>query len=127
MASRMATATTLEKLRAAERWRITSGPMGSSETDGWNGYFLVPLDGELWKVLISDGLGWRHLSVSNAQKKVIPSWQTMCRLRDLFFDTSSWVVQYHPPRETYVNDHPFTLHLWEPLEETLPTPPVILV
>jgi hypothetical protein len=123
----MGTGTTLEKLRNANRWRIKTGEMGSEDTDGWNGCFLVPLDGELWNVMISDGMGWRHLSVANARAKVLPSWTIMCRLKACFFSDDSWVVQYHPAQSEYVNDHPFVLHLWEPLEETLPRPPVILV
>lgn len=119
--------TTVEKLRRVERHRITKGEFASNETSGWNGYFMVPLDGEIYFVRISDGLGWRHLSVSNAQHKVLPPWQAMCRLKDMFFGDESWVVQYHPAKEDYVNDHPFTLHLWEPLNEELPKPPVFLV
>ena len=121
----------------AERWRIRVGDRrlanpalaqlaGSSE-DGWNGDFLVPLDGELWHVRLSDGIGWRHLSVSNAQKKMLPTWNIMCRLKACFFADDVWVVQYHPAQEDYINDHPFTLHLWEPLNEELPKPPVFMV
>ena len=119
--------TTLEKLRKAERWRIKTGKLASSETDGWNGDFIVPLDGELWHVRISDGWGWRHASVSNAQAKVLPSCSTMCRVKQAFWDDDAWVVQFHPGKTDYVNDHDFVLHLWEPLEEPLPKPPVILV
>lgn len=120
-------ATTLEKLSRAERWRIKTGAMGSTPLDGWNGCFLVPLDGELYKVMIGDGFGWRHASVSNAQKKTLPSWQAMCRIKDLFWGDECWVVEYHPAKEDYINDHPFVLHLWEPLEEALPKPPVVMV
>ena len=101
--------------------------MASTEVDGWNGAFLVPLEGELWHVMIADGMGFRHLSVTNAQKKVVPSWNTMCRLRDLFFGDSSWVVQYHPPKDEYVNDHPFCLHLWESIDEPMPHPLIAMI
>jgi hypothetical protein len=120
-------ATCLEKLRRAERWRVKAGQFGSSETDGFNGHFLVPLDGELWFCRISDGWGWRHVSVSNAQRKMLPTWAIMCRVKEAFFSDESWVVQYHPAKTDYVNDHELVLHLWEPLEENLPHPPVILV
>lgn len=119
--------TTVEKLRRAERWRIKTGEYASSELDGWNGNFLVPLDGEIWYVRLSDGWGWRHASISNAQRKVLPSWTIMCRVKDAFFSDDSWVVQFHPAKTDYVNDHEFVLHLWESLEEPLPKPPVILV
>lgn len=123
--------TTTEKLAKAERWRITKGTLGaqldSDATYGWNGAFLVPLDGQMWQVIISDGGGWRHLSATNAQKRETPSWHTMCRLRDYFFDDSAWVVQFHPPKEAYINDHPFVLHLWESLDAEMPVPVIGLV
>jgi hypothetical protein len=78
-------------------------------------------------VRISDGMGWRHLSISNAQKKVLPTWTTMCRIKEAFFGDEDWVCQYHPAKTDYVNDHPFVLHLWMPLNEDLPKPPVVMV
>jgi hypothetical protein len=120
-------ATSLEKLCRANRWRIRAGELGSSEVDGWNGHFIVPLDGELWHVMLSDGAGWKHLSVTNAQKRMLPSWTTMCRLRDAFFDDADWVVQFHPAKDDNINAHPYCLHLWMPLNEDLPHPSFVLV
>lgn len=119
--------TCLEKLSRANRWRIRTGQMASIEEDGWNGAFLVPLEGELWHVIISDGMGWRHLSVSNAQRKVMPSWNIMCRLKDAFFGDEAWVVQFHPAKDDYIDVHAFCLHLWEPLNEEFPKPILALV
>lgn len=130
--------TNLEKLRRAERWRIKPGQKlgnrqlpgevtNSTEADGWNGDFLVPLDGELWHVRLSDGLGWRHLSVTNAQKKLIPSWYTMCRLKDSFYADDAWVLQFHPPTDVQVNDHPGCLHLWQAIDQEQPTPLICMV
>lgn len=119
--------TCLEKLCKANRWRVRTGTMGSDETYGWNGAFIVPLEGELWHVILSDGMGWRHLSVKNAQKKVLPSWGLMARLKELFFDDDAWVVQFHPAKDEYVNLHPCVLHLWESLDEPMPHPHVVQV
>jgi hypothetical protein len=119
--------TCTEKLCRANRWRIRTGKNGSDDTAGWNGAFLVPFDGELWHVIISDGGGWRHLSVSNAQKKVLPSWNIMCRLRNAFFSDEDWVCQFHPAKDDYIDDHPFCLHLWQPLDEKLPIPQYVFV
>jgi hypothetical protein len=49
----------------------------------------------------------------------------MCFVKDLFWSEHECVVQFHPPRSVYVNNHPFCLHLWH--KPNLPTPPVILV
>jgi hypothetical protein len=119
--------TCLEKLSRANRWRIKQGIMASTEVDGWNGAFLVPLEGELWHVIISDQIGWRHLSISNAQKKILPNWTVMCRIKDAFFGDDAWVVQFHVPPEEYVDDHPYCLHLWESIYEPMPHPSIALV
>lgn len=119
--------TSLEKLMRANRWRVRQGEFASDETAGWNGHFLVPLDGELWFVIISDKIGWKHLSVSNAQKKIMPSWMVMCRLKDAFYGDDECCVQYHPAKDDYVNSHPYCLHLWMPLDERLPQPSIIYV
>ena len=88
---------------------------------------MVPMEGEFWQVRLSDGMGWRHLSVTNAQRKALPTWNVMCRLKEAFWGDDEWVVQFHPPKEEYINDHPFVLHLWSPLNDTLPRPPIVLV
>jgi hypothetical protein len=119
--------TTLEKLVRANRWRVKSGKLASSEVNGFNGCFLVPLEGELWHVIIADGMGWRHLSVTNAQKKTLPPYNILSRLKDTFFGDDAWVVFYFPPPEEHINDHPLCLHLWESLDEPMPHPSIVLV
>jgi hypothetical protein len=119
--------TCLERLRRAERWRIKTGKWASEETDGFNGHFLVPMEGELWVCRLSDGWGFRHLSVSNAQNRKLPSWTVMCRLKEAFFGDEDWVVQYFPPKEQYINDCGWCFHLWQPLTENLPTPHFTMV
>jgi len=119
--------TCLEKLSRANRWRVRTGRMASDETAGWNGYFLIPIDGQIWQIQIADGMGWKHLSATNAQKHQLPSWQIMVRLKSLFFSDEEWVVMYIPAQEDYVNDHPYVHHLWAPLDEKLPIPPIVLV
>jgi hypothetical protein len=99
----------------------------SSKEDGWNGSFIVPIDGDMWHIRISDGGGWRHLSISNMQRKVMPTWQIMCRAKELFWGDDELVVQYHPPKSDYINDHPFCLHLWQCLDEPMPAPPWVFV
>lgn len=129
--------TCTEKLCRANRWRIRKGvcaigpvpsaSLASTDEDGWNGHFLVPLEGEMWHVIISDGGGWRHLSVSNAQRKILPSWNIMCRLKDAFFDDEAWCVQFHPPKQANINDHPFCLHIWENIDREMPVPHYTMV
>jgi len=118
--------TALEKLARANRWRI--GPanlthpsrIASSDADGFNGHFLVPMEGDLWHVILCDRTGWRRLSVSNAQTKELPGWTVMNRLKDAFFSDTDWVVQFYPPKD--VESPAGCLELWQPLNDPLPLP-----
>jgi hypothetical protein len=120
--------TGLEKLCAANRWRIRAADptkpssIASSDFDGWNGHFMVPLEGEIWHVTLSDRRGWKHLWVANAGKRIAPSWSVMCQLKSLFYADDEWVVQFFPPKDYEIYDASFRLHLWTPLNETLPHP-----
>lgn len=119
--------TCIEKICRANRWRITTGSLRSTAADGWNGHFLVPLEGELWHVIISDGAGWRHLSVTNAQKKVFPGWNIMRQLKEAFYADDEWAVIFLPAKDACVNDHPLCHHIWSPLNEEFPKPIIALV
>lgn len=94
--------------------------------DEYNGIFDIPLpNGDKAKVIISNGLGWEHVSVS--LKGRIPRWQEMCYIKDLFWGDEEVVIQYHPRKSEYVNLHPNCLHLWRPTYTELPTPPMGMI
>lgn len=63
-------------------------------------------------VIFSEGLGWDHVSVSLPTR--CPTWEEMCYVKNVFFDEHEAVMQLHPPRSEYVNNHPYCLHLWKP-------------
>jgi hypothetical protein len=110
---------------AVERFRLRGGPMASSRFAGNNGAFLVPFGEAQLLIIVSDGLGWDHVSVSLADR--CPTWAEMAHVKDLFFDAEECVVQFHPPRSTYIDNHEFCLHLWRSQEAEQPMPPSILV
>lgn len=119
-----------EKLEAG---RVRTGPAGSSPSWGAYGCFFVhgPC-GEQLKIVASgadpeDAVadGWEHVSVSTRRR--IPNWTEMNFVKDLFWSDEECVVQFHPPKSEYVNNHPFVLHLWRHVTHTFPTPPSILV
>lgn len=102
----------------------------STEADGFNGMFRFTLDGRLVRCVASDGGGWQHVSVSVEYDHRPPNWDTMCRVKDLFWDDEDWVVQFHPAKSEYVNHHPGCLHLWRytgggPF--AMPTPHALMV
>ena len=100
------------------RWKFP--PLESSECDGFNGAFVIPFESYELTVVCSDGGGWDHVSVS--LKNRCPSWKEMCFIKDLFFSPEETVVQYHPKKSEYVNNHEFCLHLWrnQSAEHVLP-------
>lgn len=78
-------------------------------------------------IVSSFGLDWDHVSVSVVQKGrrvKLPTWGVMCWVKDMFFDPEETVIQYHPPKSKYINNHPGVLHLWRPHKETIPMPPI---
>lgn len=76
-------------------------------------------------VIAGDGDGWEHVSVSMPHR--CPSWGEMCHVKNLFWDPSDCVVQYHPPEKDWVNNHSYCLHLWRPKGPQVPTPPQFMV
>ena len=108
-----------------ERFRITEGMLGSSESSGNNGMFSVDLMTGVATVVVSDGLGWEHVSVSFPLR--VPTWDEMCVIKDLFWGDDEVVIQYHPAKSDYVNNHNHCLHLWKPIGIEIPVPPSLLV
>ncbi len=72
-------------------------------------------------VIFSWGGGWEHVSVSYPNR--YPTWEEMCRIKDMFWNEEECVVQYHPPKSEYVNNHPYCLHLWRKSGENFELPP----
>ncbi|MCL2136826.1 MAG: hypothetical protein FWH40_04810 [Coriobacteriia bacterium] len=76
-------------------------------------------------VVASWGSGWEHVSVSRPSR--CPTWEEMCLVKDMFWDEEECVVEYHPPKSKYVDNHPYCLHMWKPIGVEVPLPPSILV
>ena len=111
---------TPQEIRAIKKLRIDmEGPDG--------GHGVLMLNKTRVSVIWSNGGGWEHVSICPYKKDYTPSWEEMCKLKDLFFNEDEVVVQYHPAKSEYVNNLPNCLHLWRPTRETMPTPPNIMV
>ena len=102
--------------------RLIVGIIGN---DGGNGLVSMPL----WRgsVIWSNGAGWEHVSVSPESKRITPSWDDMCRIKDMFFYEDEAVIQIHPPKAEYVNNMPNCLHLWRCTYKDMVLPPSVLV
>lgn len=72
-------------------------------------------------VVFSWGGNWEHVSVSYPNR--CPTWEEMCKVKNMFWNEDECVVQYHPPKSEYVNNYPYCLHLWRKSGENFETPP----
>ncbi len=96
-----------------------------NDNDGMGGHYYDSVSGKNLNFIFSYQIGWEHLSVSMPSKT--PSWDQMCRMKDIFWNKNEACVEYHPKEEDYINNHPHCLHIWRPTEVELPTPPHWLV
>lgn len=55
--------------------------------------------------------GKQHVSFNPYDGK-LPSWETMCALKDFFFEDEEEAIQIHPKKSEYVNIENACLHLW---------------
>lgn len=103
----------------------------SDRRDGNNGAFQFRIRGARKCVTVfcvaSDGAGWEHVSVSIRNGKRCPTWEEMCAVRNHFWDPEDTVLQFHPPKRAYVNQHNWCLHLWRPANINIRCPPPLLV
>lgn len=120
-----------------------AGAWSSTDADGMNGAFSIPLTGFGHRIIanciVSDGrcddeapeiAGWEHVSVhimDMGGKQRIPTWAEMCAVKDFFWGPEEVVVQFHPAKSHYVNNHGSVLHLWRWTKSQFPAPPEILV
>jgi len=93
--------------------------------DEHNGAFVTRIKGETYRIIASNGGGWEHVSVSSVDK--VPSWAVMCEIKKMFFEDGEVAMQLHPAKKNYVNTHPNCLHLWRPINEKIPVPPIQFV
>lgn len=114
-------------MKNLEEIRKTKNLFIEAETanDGMGGKYYDSSSNKFLNFIFSYQMGWEHLSVSMPNK--MPSWDQMCKMKDIFWNKDEACVQYHPKEEDYVNNHPYCLHIWKPTEVELPTPPHILV
>lgn len=117
--------------KCPELRRVRSGKFASSTGEpggvfriiiGLNEFTVIACSGEAALADIGPEAAWDHVSVSLDNR--CPTWDEMRLIKDLFWDPSDCVVQFHPAESDYVNIHPFCLHLWRPVLVTMPVPPL---
>lgn len=114
-----------------DKFRVRRGEWATATGDKFGAFWVpVTLGAPPLKIIATDGRDseyevWEHVSVSLPNR--CPTWIEMAFVKSLFWDDEDCVVQFHPPRSEYVNQHPHCLHLWRPVGQSIPLPPSILV
>ena len=109
-----------------EKWRVKERQFASRPFEDFGAFLIPGPHGRELKVLASSGdaslgIEWEHVSVSLSNR--CPNWVEMCFVKDLFWDAEETVMQLHPPRSRWVNNHPNCLHMWRPKGQEIPLPP----
>ena len=113
-----------------ESFRMRSGPYASDAGSDYGAFLIVGPCGRDLRVIASPGdadenIPWEHVSVSLPNRP--PNWEEMCFIKSLFWDEEETVMQLHPPRSRWINNHPNCLHMWRPTSQEIPLPPDITV
>lgn len=102
-----------KQLRRTVGLRVTDahqyGGYGEVHIRNWTGSVIWGRDEE----------GWEHVSVSPYVRRITPSWDDMCALKEMFFDDEEMVLQFHTRKSQYVNKMENCLHLWRPKNRQL--------
>ena len=83
---------------------------------GWDG-----------SVICSTGAGWEHVSVSPYIRRIIPSYDDMCKLKDMFWNEDEDAIHIFPRKDNYVNNLENCIHLWACSYKPMVLPPSCLV
>jgi hypothetical protein len=116
------------------QYRVRAGHLATDNSFGANGNFIIPhykIVDYYFNCIIRSGMGWEHVSVSLIGKKKpitrCPTWEEMCFIKSQFWSDDEAVMQLHPPKKDWVNNHPYCLHLWRPQFSLIPLPPSDMV
>jgi hypothetical protein len=123
----------IEKMRIdpwLDDFRVAEGPYRSYRGDDYGAFLFPGPCNQNLKVIASpgdahEGIAWEHVSVSLRNR--CPNWEEMCFVKALFWEDDTAVMQLHPPKSEWINNHLYCLHLWRPLDAEIPLPPGIAV
>lgn len=114
-----------------EQYRVIRGQFASTKEHGNNGHFLIPYHTKYLFCIVSDQLGWEHVSCQIVDKRFkhswIPDYRALQTVKDFFWDYEESVVQYFPAKADHINLHEKVLHLWRPTDAEMPMPPKVFV
>jgi len=77
---------------------------------------------EVLTVLVGTLPGWEFTCTEAPGR--CPVWDEMRLVRDLCWESEDCVMQLHPPASRYINESPFALWQWRPVDCEIPQPPL---
>ena len=107
---------TIEELKRdyqATLWDINALP-GNLLYGVYEGYIKLPDCGACHVIWGYNEDGWEHVSVSPKKKDVLPTWNDMARLKEIFFCPEEEAYQIMPKKSEYVNFKENCLHIYRP-------------
>jgi hypothetical protein len=119
-----------------EKHRIQAPGFETKYGDNY-GLFVIPFNytgvklrvmaqsGENSRNDLGNNYAWDHVSVSLPKR--IPYWDEMAHIKELFWEDHETVMQLHVPKSKHINFVKYCLHLWRPLDEKIPLPPITMV
>lgn len=102
-----------EDNKELDQYRVKTGIMVSPNGVNYGAFNIKYKSYEIFVVSSGsdNGTDWEHVSVS--MKNRMPHWEVMTFIKDLFWRIDETVIQFHPKKTEYVNDHENVLHLWK--------------
>jgi hypothetical protein len=73
------------------------------------------------------GGGWDHVSVAPIKRYIVPDWNTMCKVKQIFFKPDETAIEIHPAEDQYVDNLSNCLHLWRANDKEMVLPPSFMV
>lgn len=122
-----------------DNYRITHPVCGNAPKGATYGMFSIPIPKKKQTVAIiiaNDGTegGWEHVSchvrIAQGTRPPImrvPSYDELCWLKDLFWESHECAMQFHVPKTDHINRHQHCLHLWRRAGANCELPPTIMV
>ena len=98
-----------EILKNPRLWEYEATPFG------YSAWIKLPDCGTCSALWSDREDGWEHVSVSPKKKFNIPTWNDMCIVKDIFWNSEEEAYQIHPKKNQYVNSVNNCLHIWKPI------------
>lgn len=113
----------MKNLRSLDQNRVYMPEFNDPNLDkSKNGMFEFMINKDLYFVVASECDGWQHVSISNMNLNKMPTWDVLEYIKNKFFHADEFTVEFHPKKADYINNVENCLHMWAPVDKTLPYP-----